>query len=99
MTQRELFERSLAELHAQLEKHQELMQAAFDGGCLDKQCVWNGCQHQHALVSVLVETVQVLEETRKAFKSKQLEQLRNRLMKVLADQATNQAAAGKALHS
>jgi hypothetical protein len=32
---------------------------------------------------MIVETVQVLDETRKAFKSKQLEQLRKRLLAAL----------------
>lgn len=36
---------------------------------------------------VLAETIEVLEETKKAFKSKRLEELRKRLMEVLKETA------------
>ncbi len=91
MTQRELLEHSLAELRLQVEKHSCLMRKAFDGRALDdSECMWGECRHQHILFSLLVETVQTLDETRKAFKSKQLEQLRKRLLDVLTQEANNQ---------
>jgi len=39
------------------------------------------------LKEMLLETIQVLEESRKAFKSKQLEAFRKKLIKVLAETA------------
>jgi hypothetical protein len=97
MTQREVLEQSLAELQSQVAKHQELVKTVFEGRTLDASCVWSDCHHQQVLLSLLVETVQVLDETRKSFKSKQLEQLRKRLLSVLTEQTRCTSAAGKLL--
>ena len=83
MTDKEVMERSLAELTAELEKHKILVNTVLEGASLPKGCVWSDCHHQQTLLNLLVETVQVLDETRKSFKSKQLEQLRKRLLVVL----------------
>ncbi len=83
MTDKELMERSLAELTEQVQKHQQLVKTVLEGQSLPRGCVWNDCHHQQALLKLIVETVQVLDETRKSFKSKQLEQLRKRLLSVL----------------
>ena len=83
---RELLEHSLADLQAQVQKHRQLMWAVLEGEPLKNSCVWSDCHHQQLLLSLVVETVQVLDETRKAFKSRQLEQLRKRLLQVLTDE-------------
>lgn len=83
MTEKELMERSLKELAEQVEKHQQLVKTVIEGSALPQGCVWNDCHHQQMLLNLIVETVQVLDETRKSFKSKQLEQLRKRLLAVL----------------
>ena len=43
------------------------------------------CPHKRLLRQVLRETIETLEETKKAFKSKQLEELRKKLIRVLAE--------------
>jgi len=45
------------------------------------------CRHQEKLRRILGEVIEELEATRRAFKSKQLEQLRKRLISVLAEEA------------
>lgn len=86
MSQRELLEKNLEEIRSQLEKHQRMVEIMLDGGTLDAQCQ-NHCRHQQQLFCLLAETVQVLDETRKAFKSKSLEQLRVRLLRAMAEEA------------
>jgi len=83
MTEKELMERSLKELAEQVQKHQQLVKTVIEGRALPQGCVWNDCHHQHMLLNLILETVQVLDETRRSFKSKQLEQLRKRLLAVL----------------
>ncbi len=88
MTQRELFEHSLAELQLQVTKHAKLAEVAFEGRQPeDLKCVWSCCPHQRMLYKLLLETVQALDETRKSFKSKPLEQLRKRLLEALTQEA------------
>ncbi|MBW2039272.1 MAG: hypothetical protein JRI46_06715 [Deltaproteobacteria bacterium] len=51
--------------------------------CPADLCSLLDCPHRRLLRQVLTETIEVLEETKKAFKSKRLEGLRKRLMDVL----------------
>ena len=50
-------------------------------------CPLMDCPHRRRLKATLKETITVLEESRKAFKSKQLEALRKKLIGVLAENA------------
>ena len=43
------------------------------------------CSHKRRLQSTLLETIQILEETKKAFRSRALEQLRAKLTRELAE--------------
>lgn len=96
MTTRELLERSLAELQDQLERHQQFVRTALNGEPLEPHhCPWSACRHQQLLSSVLLDAVRVLEDTRKAFKSKQLEALRKNLLRVLAEETEPVGAGGK----
>ncbi len=91
MTHRELFEHSLAELQLQVAKHAKLAEVAFEGRQPDNlQCVWSCCPHQRMLNKLLLETVQALDDTRKSFKSRQLEQLRKRLLDALSQEANEE---------
>lgn len=92
MTDRDLMEHGLTELRAQVEKHQQLMRAVFDGRAQTGECAWSGCPHQRRLLHLLADAVQVLEETRRSFKSRQLEQLRKRFLSVIAEEAGAGAA-------
>jgi hypothetical protein len=87
MTEKEIVLRSLTELAAEVEKHRRLVKTVLQGESLPEACLWNECHHQKVLIGLIAETVQVLEETRKSFKSRQLEQLRKRLLEVLHDEA------------
>lgn len=83
MTDQELLIQSLTELEDQVSRHRQLVQAVADHRPLESSCIWSDCHHQQVLLNLVVETVQVLDETRKSFKSKQLEQLRKKLLQVL----------------
>lgn len=50
-------------------------------------CSTPDCQHKKLFHRVLLETIEVLEETKKSFKSKRLEELRKRLTEVLKETA------------
>jgi hypothetical protein len=50
-------------------------------------CILLDCPYRRLLRQVLMETIEVLEETKKSFKSKRLEGLRKRLMNVLMETA------------
>jgi hypothetical protein len=87
MNNRELLERSLTELQGQFERHQRVLHLAFDGLAPDGSgCQLEDCRHRQRLSAVLLDAIRVLEETRKAFKSKQLEALRKDLLKVLKEE-------------
>ena len=49
-------------------------------------CDGRGCQHRELLRHTLVDAIETLETTRKAFKSKQIEALRRRLTRVLIEE-------------
>lgn len=92
MTTNELLEQSFAELQAQVKKHHEIMRLVANGGSPSRCCALNACPHEQMLRNLIVETVQVLEETRKAFKSKQLEHLRKRLLQALTQEPGHKPA-------
>jgi hypothetical protein len=94
MKQRELLEQSLNELRLHFESHQQLMQTALRGETLDVECSWGNCRHYQKLLNLIIETVRVLDETRRAFKSKALEQLRLQLLQTLSEE-TGSTLAGK----
>jgi hypothetical protein len=50
-------------------------------------CDVNGCRHREILRHTLADAIEVLESTRKAFKSKQIEALRKKLTKVLIEES------------
>lgn len=78
-----LLDKSLAELQAQVEQQRALVRALSPG--LDAAaCPLICCPASERLRQALVEAVAVLEQTRSAFKSRQLEALRRRLLDVLA---------------
>jgi hypothetical protein len=85
---REVLERSLAELQSQVERHQTFMRRMFEGRpeMAGERCPWADCRHRRRLCQVMIEAVRVLEETRKAFKSKQLELLRKEFIRVLQEE-------------
>ncbi len=84
MTNRECLEQSLAELQVQMERHREYLRSAFeDSPRANDGCGWSNCRHKQTLCAVLLDAVRILDDTRKAFKSKQLEALRKSFEQVL----------------
>lgn len=78
------------ELQQSIERHCELMSAVINGQSTDcsMQELMDMCpkrSREQALEAVIREAVDEIEATRKAFKSKQLERLRKRLIDVLVD--------------
>ena len=90
MTVREILKHSAAELQLRAEEHQRLLFRAIEGDGVDvpvASCVLLDCPHKRVLKETLAEAVEVLDRSRKAFKSKQLETLRKKLTRVLAEHA------------
>ena len=86
MTLREALDRSTEDIQRLLEQHRRLLDRALDetlGAPDDPACRLVDCAHRRRLREVVVETVEVLEQTRKAFKSSQLEALRIKLIRTL----------------
>jgi hypothetical protein len=83
-----LLDRSLAELQERLERQRTLVRAlaqGLDGAPASPGCPLIHCASSARLRHALIEAVAVLEETRRSFKSRQLESLRKRLMTLLAE--------------
>jgi len=86
MTTREAIQRSAQELGVRIDEHRRLLGTFLEGG--EAKLGTSGlldCPHKRQMKEVLQEVITVLEETRRAFKSKQLEALRKQLVGVLAE--------------
>jgi hypothetical protein len=83
-------DRSAKELHQQIEMHRKRV-ASMLGNRLDEEALeplFDLCplrSRETRLKQTIVEAIEVLEESRKAFKSKRLEALRKKLTTVLID--------------
>jgi hypothetical protein len=85
---KKLIERSTQDLHHRVDMQQQVLLSILGqikDGCPVDLCNLVDCPHRRRLRQVLAETIEVLEETKKAFKSKRLEGLRKRLMYVLTE--------------
>ncbi len=72
---------SAAQLKEKVDSHNKLIAAAFGVEDIDNTTNDSGDQ----LRGALYETIEVLEEIRETFKSKRLETLRKKLMKILME--------------
>jgi len=88
MTTYELLTKNIEDMQAMLDDHGSLLNYLKEGGDtpLLRRCV-SACPDKQKLKDTLLEAIQVLEESRKAFKSKKLEALRKKLIEVLAETA------------
>ena len=86
MTGYELLVKNLEDIQVMLEDHGSLLDCLRKGGetPLLHQCV-SVCPYKQRLKKTILETILILEESRKAFKSKQLEALRKKLIEDLAE--------------
>jgi hypothetical protein len=85
-----IIEKSTQDLHDRVNMQQHLLLSLLGQakeGCPLDLCPLVDCPHRRLLSRVLTETIDVLEETKKAFKSKKLEGLRTRLMDILREAA------------
>jgi hypothetical protein len=86
ITAHEALTMSAKEIRKKIEEHQRLLQHLEDGREMPvPDCSVIGCSHNRTLKTILLEVVEVLENSRKAFKSKELEALRKKLIRVLAE--------------
>ncbi len=74
---------SAAQLKKRIDHHHKLIVAAFGREDIDNTV--KDFDDNSQLLQALYETIETLEDTKKAFKSKQLETLRKKLMKVLME--------------
>ena len=76
--------REVAQIESRLRAHREKL-AALAGRDVDSEPEQPGgaCPHRRKLQRVIVETVEVLEKTKKSFKSTQLKHLREKLLREL----------------
>ncbi len=83
----EIIVRSTEDLHNRIDMQRHILTTIIEkkssGICPD--CIFSDCPYKKKLGEVLTETIEVLEDTKKAFKSKRLEALRKRLMQVLVE--------------
>jgi hypothetical protein len=84
MTAYELLSKHIEDLQEVLRHHGHLLQDLPEGGENPGSNLC-GSTYKRLLKETLLETIQVLEASRKSFKSKQLEALRNKLTAVLAE--------------
>jgi hypothetical protein len=90
MTTIDILKASARELQQRADEHRKLIAAAIEENDIRQaldSCHLLDCPHRHELKGILLEAISVLEETRKAFKSKQLEALRKKMIRVLAEGA------------
>jgi hypothetical protein len=87
---KKIIERSTQDLHHRLDMQQNVLLSILGQikeGCPVDLCILLDCQYRRLLRQILMETIEVLEETKKSFKSKRLEGLRKKLMDVLMETA------------
>ena len=86
MTPYQFLNQNIDEIRQKLAE-QETMLGCLNRGdrpCVDECCLTT-CPHKQRLSQVLLETIEVLDATKRSFKSKQLEHLRKRLTQELAN--------------
>jgi len=92
-----IIERSIRDLHDRVNMQQSVLLTILGKIKSDRPdhgspppfepCSMADCPYKKLFHRVLLETIEVLEETKKSFKSKRLEELRKRLTEVLKETA------------
>ena len=84
----EIIDKSAEDLHQKIDMHRYLMAIILDKKVSEKRLdhiILPDPEKELRLSNAIKEAIEVLEETRKAFKSKRLEVLRKRLVQVLTE--------------
>lgn len=86
MTAYELLVKNFEEIYLKISEQQILLNSIKEesGKIVLHNCAVD-CAHKRQLNEILLDAISVLEESKKAFKSKQLEELRKKMIKALAD--------------
>ncbi|MDR1726931.1 MAG: hypothetical protein LBT74_03215 [Acidobacteriota bacterium] len=88
MTAREALCASARDLQMRAAEHMRLLDEVTgkggDAAALDA-CRIHDCAHKRELKQILSDAISVLEDTRKAFKSKQIEDLRKKMIQALTE--------------
>ncbi|OPY93039.1 MAG: hypothetical protein A4E73_00528 [Syntrophaceae bacterium PtaU1.Bin231] len=88
MSAHEALGKSVRDIQARLREHERLLECLREGrGGSLSSCLSFDCRHAALLRETLVEAIEVLEESRKSFKSPRLEALRKKLVRVLVEAA------------
>lgn len=89
MSAQDALEKSVRDLQARLREHERLIECLREdsGGSTVFACLSLECRHAALLRETLVEVIDVLEDSRRAFRSPRLEALRKKLIRVLAEAA------------
>lgn len=88
MSAREALAKSVRDIQARLKEHEQLLECLREGsGGSVSDCLSFDCRHAALLRETLVEAIDVLEDSRRAFKSPRLEALRKKLIRALAESA------------
>jgi hypothetical protein len=88
MTTIDILQASASDLQQRAEAHRRLIAAAVEQNDVKHvfdACHLSDCSHKQELKGILLEAVSVLEDTRRAFKSRQLEALRKKMIRILAE--------------
>ena len=83
-----VIDKSAEELHQKIDMHRYLMATIIDKKISEKKLnhiLLPDSHREFRLKKAIKETIEILEETRKAFKSKRLEALRKKLTGVLIE--------------
>jgi hypothetical protein len=84
-----MIDRNSEELHEKIDIQRSIMAAVLEEGVSEKTLKSlspsDSSSQEGRLKEALKETIEVLEQTKKAFKSKRLEALRKNLMQILID--------------
>ena len=80
---------STKDLHNRIDMQRYILTSVIEkkikGFQICPDCIFSDCPHKKRLRNVLTEAIGILEDTKKAFKSKRLEVLRKKLIEVLAE--------------
>ncbi|MCK9230670.1 MAG: hypothetical protein M0Q23_05060 [Syntrophales bacterium] len=77
---------SIRNIETRFKEHERLLECLREGdeGTV-AACLSPDCRHSIVMREILLEVIEVLEDSRKAFKSLRLEALRKKLIRILAE--------------
>ncbi len=86
MNAQEALSNSIRNIEMRLKEHERLLERLREGDVgTVAACLSLDCRHSIVMRETLLEVIEVLEDSRKAFKSPQLEALRKKLIRILAE--------------